>query len=67
MDVYIQIKRNGNGYKGPRLRGDNEVERAVLYWARECEWPRWFARNVVVWRKSRGLWWKTCGEAKEVR
>lgn len=37
---------------------DVELIRAVTLWASKCEWPRWFARNIIVWRRARGLVWK---------
>lgn len=40
-----------------------EVERATQFWAENSGWPRWFAQNIVIWRKKNGLWWQTCASA----
>lgn len=44
---------------GPR------IEAAVARLATEAEWPKWFARNIILWRRMRGLVWDVFGVAGE--
>lgn len=48
--------------RGPvrTIRREDKVKAAIDHWAKECEWPRWFAKNVVLWRKAQGYQWMRC-------
>ena len=44
-------------YRVRKLPRDGKVAEAIKVWAVKCEWPEWFAKNVVLWRRERGLVW----------
>lgn len=54
MDAYVEVRRV------VALKRDEKVGEAIKTWSTVAEWPAWFAKNVVLWRKAHGLPWESC-------
>lgn len=55
MSKYIVVYRQGEV-----IPPDPRVTEAIGLWAKTAEWPMWFAKNVVLWRKAHKLHWESC-------
>lgn len=58
MDHYVVVRVVPRPL--PKLPRDERVAFAISHWARVAQWPPWFAKNVVLWRKHHGLHWESC-------